>query len=115
MARNTVCMHDAAQVVTSLGFDYVGLGAWDAVGNFSRLLRSGGNWEPIANRAAASFSLAPGTEALRDQWNDRHGAPVPLTGGWGTAYYAGGFVPVLGSGLALGEAINSCGAAIRYP
>jgi len=62
----------------------------------------------IAPRLAANAMFAPSAEALNYVLGDKGGTPNPFIGPAATAYDIAKVVPVLGMGLHLGEAINSC-------
>ena len=107
------CAADLGQVGWGLVNSAIGIGVLKVAKNFRALATVEKAWND--RKTVSSFvrnaTLLPGATALKTDALARlatAGTHVPLPGRYGQAYSFAKSVPVLGTGLELGEAINSC-------
>jgi hypothetical protein len=86
------------------------VGALKYAKNLWSLARSEAAWAnpAVTNSATANFSLVPATTAMGLDMGRRGGTANPFDGNAAVAYEFFSGLPVVGAGLKLGEAINSC-------
>ena len=107
------CKADLEDVGWGFVNSALGIGALKIAGSFKALATTEKAWsdQKIVSDWVRSVALLPGVTALRKgamAQNADAGTHVPLPGRYGQAYRFAKAVPVLGTGLELGEAITSC-------
>lgn len=110
--RAAVCAADFAQFAAASGLEAAGVGAKDlkALWKLSRSPATWGNGA-VVRSVTVNFSLLPGGAALSASLGAEGGTPNPFYGRDSQIYTFASGLLVLGSGLKLGEAINSCRSA----
>jgi hypothetical protein len=112
-ARVAACVADAKQAILSTATSVLAIGAYRYVRALGSLTTAPAAWNnpAVTNSAVANFSLLPPAAAMEVEFNRQGGTPNPFEGNAAVAYQFFSALPVVGPGLKLGEAINSCRAA----
>jgi hypothetical protein len=111
------CRIDLGQTGLSLINSVLGIGIWSYGRSMWSLATSPGPWADLGfrttTRAATLFTVAPVGALASGEFERRGGTSNPFQGPEATVYRLLSASPWLGTGLKLGEAINSCTGGFR--